>query len=119
MAYVEQTATFTCNARPPVRCAGIESFNHDGVLVARYKRKRLLPDLPWRQVALFLLLGMSLRMVTYSDLGPVAYAERAKSLLNGNMAEQFAATVMKMDAVSERVAFRFRHATRGLRDLIS
>ncbi len=119
MAYVDQPTVFTCNARPAARRVGVESFNHDGMMIARLKRRRLLPDLPWRHMALFLVLGMSLRLVTYSDIGPVGYADRAKNLLNGNVAEQFAATVMKMDAVTEQAAIKFRHATRGLRDFIS
>ncbi|MDJ0628399.1 MAG: hypothetical protein QNJ44_09085 [Rhodobacter sp.] len=117
MARHDRNAINTCNARPPVRSPGLNSFNHDGLQIVRYRRRRFL-DLPWRYMSLFLVLAMSLRMVTYSDLGPAGYAERAANLLDGNMAERTAGALMKLDRVSEQAAQRLRNAKRELSDLI-
>ena len=90
----------------------IESFNHDGLAIA--KRKTHARGLPMRHLALFLIAAMSLRMVTYSDLGPAGYAARMSALLEGGTIERMAGRAMALDTVSENLAQGFRRVSRSL-----
>ena len=86
----------------PIRYHGplLESFNHDGVQIAR-QRARRRRTLPLRQVGFLLLAFLAFKVFLYLDLGPVAYAGKIEDLGQGSRWEQVAARAMALDPVSE------------------
>lgn len=70
--------------------------------------------MPITHISLFLVMAMSLRMVTYSELGPAGYAQRMNDLVNGSALEQVAGQFMAMDSVSESLARTARGIVRSI-----
>ena len=94
------------------RSAAVVSFNHDGMEIARVRQNRRW--LPLWHIAVFLYLALLIRLITMTDIGPVAYQERMEEMKNGTLMERAAARVMYMDPWSRSLAIGVR---RGLKEL--
>ncbi len=92
--------------------ATVFSFNHDGIAVARIRKKnRWLPV--WHFIFV-VYLALIIRLVTIAEAGPASYANRMAELENGTFMERAAARVMYMDPVSRQIAVNIR---RGMKNL--
>lgn len=90
--------------------ATVISFNHDGLELARVRKKnRWLPI--WHFIFV-IYLGLIIRLVTMAEAGPASYAYRMEELETGTVFEKVAARVMYMDPVSRNIAINIR---RGLK----
>lgn len=77
----------------------LETFNHDGIELARVsKRKRR--QIPIRHFLFFVLAVMSFKVFLYFEIGQVAYTQKMESLAAGTQIEQAASWAMQMDPVS-------------------
>lgn len=88
------------------RSAALASFNHDGLELARVRRKsRYLPV--WH-IIFFIYLAMVIRLVVAADIGTAGYEARVHQMKNGSTIERMAAVVMEMDPVSRELAMKVR-----------
>lgn len=79
----------------------LNSFNHDGVQIARVRRKSR--ELPLRHLLLFVVAVMSFKIFLYLDMGAAAYGQKITDLAGGTMIERLASRAMVMDPVSDWV----------------
>lgn len=92
--------------------ATVLSFNHDGMSLARVRKKnRWLPV--WHFIFV-IYLAMIIRLVAMAEAGPGSYGARMAELENGSTIEKIAAKIMYMDPVSRNIAINIR---KGLRDI--
>ena len=77
----------------------INSFNHDGVQIARVRRKPR--ELPLRQLLLFVVAVVSFKIFLFLDMGAAAYGQKVSELAGGTLLERVASRAMVMDPVSE------------------
>lgn len=77
----------------------LESFNHDGVEIARRRTQRR--QLPLRQIALFLVAVLSFKIFLFLDMGGSAYGAKIEDLSQGAAWERLAARAMVLDPVSK------------------
>ena len=92
--------------------ASVLSFNHDGLEIARVKKRNRW--LPMWHIIFVVYLGLMIRLVVMADIGPGAYGSRMAELKNGTMLERGIGYVMQMDPVSHSIAINVR---RGMRKL--
>lgn len=85
----------------------VQSFNHDGLELARIKRKRVR-YLPVWHVIFFVYFVYLVRLVAMADMGVATYQSRIDQLAQGNVLERTAAVVMHMDPVSRSLAIDLR-----------
>ncbi|MEM1387134.1 MAG: hypothetical protein AAF748_08590 [Pseudomonadota bacterium] len=78
----------------------LESFNHDGVEIARRKR-RAPRGLPWGHFALFALTVVAFKVFLASQIGLASYGAKMAQLAEGSRIERVAAFAMTLDPVSE------------------
>ncbi len=97
------------------RTASVFSFNHDGLEIARVKRRNRPRWMPVWHIVFFIYLIMLIRLVALADVGPAGYALRMDEMRHGNVLEQAAAGIMDMDPLSRRLAANLR----GLVNFIS
>ena len=76
----------------------LESFNHDGLQIARRRRSRRV--LPIRQVLYFLLAVMSFKIFLFFDMGAGAYGAKVDELMQGGTWERVAGFAMQLDPAS-------------------
>lgn len=81
------------------RHTALESFNHDGVEIARRKTKRR--EWPIRHLFLFLVAVLSFKIFLFFDMGGAAYGAKIEELSQGAMWEQVAARAMVLDPASK------------------
>ena len=77
----------------------IRSFNHDGVEIARVRRKKR--ELPLRHLLQFALAVFSFKIFLFLDMGPAAYGQKVADLSNGTLIERVASRAMILDPVSQ------------------
>ena len=77
----------------------LESFNHDGLEIARRKTKRR--ELPIRQIFLFLVAVLSFKIFLFLDMGGAAYGAKIEELSQGAAWERLAARAMVLDPASK------------------
>jgi len=77
----------------------VETFNLDGLELARVKSKRR--EIPLRQVFFFVLAIMSFKIFLFLDMGGAAYGAKIAELSSGTGLEQAAAWAMTLDPASE------------------
>jgi len=78
---------------------GVTSMRPDGLLVLRPRTFSV-----WRFLAppvFVVVLGLTIKAVTLASIGEIAYRERVSKLVNGTMAEQYAAKVAQVDPISD------------------
>jgi hypothetical protein len=97
-------------ARRPTQ---VSSFNHDGLELAKVKRRRS-KYLPLWHLVFFIYVILIVRLIAMADMGPVAYQSRIDSLSQGNLFERFAAKVMYMDPVSRSISVDLRKSLRAM-----
>ena len=97
------------------RRAGIAhrmSFNHDGLEIARVKRRRSR-YLPIWHIIFFIYFVYLMRLMAMADMGVGAYQNRMDQLAQGNFIERAAATVMTADPISRDIAADLRNALKS------
>ena len=77
----------------------LESFNLDGVEIARRKTRRR--EFPLRYVFFFLVAVMAFKVFLYFDMGGSAYGAKMEELFEGTAIEQMASYAMVLDPVSK------------------
>ena len=80
--------------------ASLQSFNHDGLELARRKREKRR-EFPVRQVFLFVLAIVSFKIFLFLDMGGGAYGAKMEDLANGSTMERLASKAMTLDPVSK------------------
>ncbi len=80
----------------------ITSINHDGLIVARPRRRTSL--FPLRGLFLCLLTLLAFKGFLYAHLGPTSYGERVALLQSGTIVENMGAYAMKADPVTVWIA---------------
>lgn len=90
----------------------MHSFNHDGLEIARVRHERRW--LPVWHIVFFIYLGLVIRLVTMTEIGPAGYAQRMAQLENGTLVERMTAQVMQMDPVSRKIAIQVRSSLRSM-----
>ena len=90
------------------RAGAIESFNHDGVLIAR--RRKHKRSLPIREILLFLVAVVAFKLVLFFDMGGATYGAKAAELMAGSTIEQWAGWAMQLDPVSQFIVDQVRFA---------
>lgn len=96
-----ETAFRARNARnyePVGARRSVESFNHDGVELARLRRHRR--QLPWRQIWQFALAVLSFKIFLFFQMGAAAYGAKIAHLSEGGLIERIAAKAMILDPAS-------------------
>jgi len=109
-----ERATNTCHTRiawglvmglsigtPKRQSVSLESFNHDGVQIARRRRRQR--ELPLRQVAYFLIAVVSFKIFLFFDMGAGAYGAKIDELMQGTKWERAAGWAMQLDPASQWV----------------
>jgi len=74
----------------------------DGLIV--FKPKRRKPGVPWKGLALLLMGFLGFKGLVMAHMGPDGYAERVAQMNAGSVVDQFGATIMQADPLSEFVA---------------
>lgn len=92
--------------------SAVLSFNHDGLEIARVRKKNRW--LPVWHVIFFVYLVLLIRLIAMADMGPAAYANRVAQLEKGVWIERMAARIMFMDPVSQQIAITLRRNFRNL-----
>lgn len=77
----------------------LESFNLDGVEIARRKTRRR--EFPLRQVIFFLVAVLAFKVFLYFDMGGSAYGAKMAELAEGSTLERMASYAMVMDPASQ------------------
>ncbi|MFA5582053.1 MAG: hypothetical protein WDA25_08900 [Paracoccaceae bacterium] len=78
------------------------SVNHDGLIVARPRKRRI--GFPFRGLSLALVLFIAFKGFVLADLGQTAYGEQITRLAGGNLPERAGAWVMQADGATQWVA---------------
>lgn len=84
----------------------LTSVNHDGLIIARPRRRG--PRFPVKGLMLALVALFGLKGFLYVNLGPITYTERVGKLESGTIVEQFGAFAMQADPVTLWVADQIR-----------
>jgi hypothetical protein len=84
----------------------IHSVNHDGLIVARPRRRA--PSFPWKGLVLLLVAALLFKSFLLLNLGPITYQDRVNSLAGGGIAEQAGAFVMQAGPASTWVVEQIR-----------
>ncbi|MEL7115038.1 MAG: hypothetical protein AAGP08_05515 [Pseudomonadota bacterium] len=77
----------------------LETFQHDGVEVAR-RRRRSKWRLPIREIVLFALAIVAFKVFLYIELGGAAYGAKVEQLLAAEGSERWAGYAMQIDPVT-------------------
>lgn len=85
----------------------LESFNHDGIEIARRRNVRRR-SLPLRQAVLFLLAVVSFKIFLMLHLGQATYGHKMATLAEGSAVERVAARAMVLDPLSHWVALELQ-----------
>ena len=91
--------TYQTASRRPNR--SIESFNHDGLELAR--RRKHDGGLPIKQILLFALFVLAFKIFLALHMGMAAYGSKMNALAEGAGWERLAAKAMVLDPVSELI----------------
>ncbi len=93
----------------PMKTASLESFNHDGLEIARRKSKRR--EWPIREIALFALAVVSFKIFLFFEMGAAAYGAKIAEFGAGGPVEQALGWAMTLDPVSTWIVdgIRFGH----------
>lgn len=84
----------------------IESFNHDGMEIARRRTHRRV--LPVRPFLLFALAVFAFKIFLVLQMGQASYGAKMAVLAEGTTMEQVAAKVMALDPVSQWIVDEIR-----------
>ncbi|WP_425052125.1 hypothetical protein [Psychromarinibacter sp. S121] len=86
----------------------VESFNHDGLELAR--RKKYRRTFPVGKFLQFMLAIFAFKIFLFLQMGPVAYAEKRHDLAESGTFGRIAAGAMALDPVSKKVVDTIRFA---------
>lgn len=86
----------------------VESFNHDGLELARRKKSRR--SFPVAKLLQFMLAVFAFKIFLFLQLGPVAYAEKRNDLAESGAFGRVAAAAMALDPVSHKVVDAIKFA---------
>jgi len=81
------------------RAVSLESFNHDGLEIAR--RRKTQRALPVRQIFHFLVLVTSFKVFLFFGMGASTYGAKIEELSQGSAWEKIASKAMILDPVSQ------------------
>ncbi len=84
----------------------VESFNHDGLELARRRKRRR--GFPVGQIVLFAVFVLAFKVFLVVQMGPAAYGAKMNALAEGGTMERLAARAMVLDPVSELVVEELR-----------
>ena len=76
----------------------VTTVNHDGLIIARPRRKT--SHFPYRALFLGLLILLAFKGFLFANLGPEAYQDQVAILQSGTAIEKVGAYVMKADPVT-------------------
>jgi hypothetical protein len=93
---MKQGFAFGGGKKKPV---SLESFNHDGVEIAR--RRHRAHGIPLRQIAYFLIAVVSFKIFLFFDMGAGAYGAKIQELMQGETWERAAGYAMQLDPASQ------------------
>ncbi len=85
-----------------IDAGAIHSVNHDGLIIARPRRRGL--RLPIKGMFLIVAALIGFKVFLLTSLGEIAYAERHDLLAQGTMPERAGAYVMQLDRVTVWIA---------------
>lgn len=88
------------------------SFNHDGLQIARVKRRRSR-YLPIWHIIFFIYFVYLMRLMAMADLGVGAYQARIDELAQGSWVERTTAHIMQADPISRDIAADIRNALKS------
>ena len=94
----------------------VSSFRHDGIDLAR--RRKVRRGLPVREIALFTIVVMCIKLVTFAEIGPAGYAQRTQQLFEGNFMEKVTAQAMKLDPATRALGGKLRSLKRRVSSLV-
>ncbi len=84
------------------RSGVVHSVNHDGLIVARPRRRSL--RFPLRGLLLLIAAGFAFKGYLLADLGPATYGDRVSVLQAGTIVEQGGAWLMQADPATVWIA---------------
>lgn len=88
----------------------LETFNHDGLVLARVRRTSRRPA-ALRQILLFGLAVIAFKLFLFLQMGEVAYTQKMEDLALGSSVEQTAAWAMQLDPMSAWLVDGIRYGT--------
>lgn len=91
-----------------LRSASLQSFNHDGLELARRRTHRRA--FPLRQLALFGLAILAFKIFLYLDMGGAAYGAKVAELRAGEGIERLAGQAMALDPASKWLVTQLQFA---------
>lgn len=97
----------------PAGASRVTSFNHDGVELAKVRKRRGNWYMPAWHVIFFIYVILIVRLIAMADMGPGAYQNRIDRLSEGSFIERAAARVMYMDPVSRDIATDLRQSLKA------
>ncbi len=80
----------------------VHSINHDGLIVARARRRG--PRLPWKGIAFAIVAFFGFKVFLLIQLGQATYDDRIELLQAGTIIEQAGAYVMSADPLTMFIA---------------
>lgn len=110
MSMIGRSESAFSSHRASKRFRDLESFNQDGLIIARFKGRRVW-QLPLRQLLYFMIAVFSFKIFLFFEMGAVAYAQKIEDLSKGIIVERIAAKAMVLDPMSKWVidGIRFGH----------
>ena len=85
----------------------LESFNHDGVEIAR--RRKVRRGLPLRQFVYFAVAVISFKVFLFFEMGAASYGAKVEELIAAGGAERLAGYAMQLDPVTSFIIDRIRY----------
>ncbi|MDF0599821.1 hypothetical protein P1J78_03655 [Psychromarinibacter sp. C21-152] len=92
----------------PARSSSVQSFNHDGLELARRKPHRR--KLPVAKFVQFALAVFAFRLFLFLQMGALAYTAKMEALADGALLERLAGKAMALDPVTLYIADMIRFA---------
>lgn len=89
----------------------LETFNHDGLVLARVRRTRRRSAPGLRPLMLFALAVFAFKIFLFMHLGEVAYTQKMLELSEGGQIEHLAGRAMQLDPVSTWIVDGLRFGT--------
>lgn len=96
--HLDRTRAGTPRASGP-----LESFGHDGLVIARRRLRPRQREFPWGAVIQVALVVTAVKLLLYVDLGQIAYNAKVDALMQGAWYERAGAWIMVIDPVSQGV----------------
>jgi len=88
----------------------VQSVNHDGLIVARPRRKG--SRFPWKGVAMIIVALFAFKGFLHAQLGAITYQERVQKLSAGTAIEKAGAYAMQADPITLWISDQLRTVLR-------